>query len=144
MSFSFLPWIYWLSFIFILFFLECQNYQSLSNADRKVSSGNQYLCDNGLATGWYRFQGAAGTRMPTSCTPERKCGTDATGWLRGGHPAVADGRVTRQVCFSWFSNCCLYSDSRWSKYIQVRNCGSFFVYYLSSTPECKLRYCGTD
>jgi len=120
--------------------VECTSYSSLTNGDRKTT----YIiksrqCDRNL-NGWYRFQGAAGTRMPTSCPPEYRCDTDATGWLNGGHPTVADGKVTRQVCFHWFSNCC-----NWSSNIQVRNCGSFYVYHFSGTPYgCALRYCGSD
>lgn len=77
--------------------------------------------------------------MPTACVPINRCNTRATGWLNGNHPTVADGQVTRQVCFHWSSNCCY-----WSTNIQVRNCGEYFVYLLSGTPACSLRYCGTD
>jgi len=124
-----------------LYFSDCQNYQSLTSADRKVTyTFNPYdKCDRGLGPDWFRFQGSAGTRMPTSCPPINRCHTDATGWLNGGHPTVADGQVTRQVCFHWNSNC-----SYWSTNIQVRNCGSFYVYYFNGTPTCSLRYCSTD
>ncbi|XP_022808411.1 fibrillin-1-like [Stylophora pistillata] len=45
---------------------ECQNYQSLTEGDRRITSGNEItICDKGL-NGWYRFEGAAGTKMPTS------------------------------------------------------------------------------
>ena len=124
------------------FFSECQNYQSLNNADRKVTYGNvNGYCDSGLGPGWFRFEGSAGSRMPTTCPPTHRCNTHATGWLNGGHPSVADGQVTRQVCFHWSGNCCL-----WSTNIKVRNCGSLYVYYLSSTANgyCSLRYCGSD
>ncbi|CAH3189906.1 unnamed protein product, partial [Porites evermanni] len=119
---------------------ECQNYGSLNNADRKITYGrpNNY-CDRAIGPGWFRFEGSAGTRMPTSCPPTNRCNTDATGWLNGGHPTVADGQVSRQVCFHWTSGCC-----EWSTTIKVRNCGLYYVYYLSSTPTCHLRYCGTD
>lgn len=79
--------------------------------------------------------------MPTSCVPGYRCGTQATGWLNGTHPTVADGKVTRQVCFRWDS-CC-----QWAINIQVRNCGDFFVYYIDGTPQehpCHLGYCTTD
>ena len=128
----------------MLFFLsssECQNYNSLTAAGRKITSGWGRYCDNTLS-GWYRIQGSAGTRMPTSCPPIKRCNTHATGWLNGGHPTVADGQVSRQACFHWSSNCC-----SWSHYIKVRNCGAFYVYYLNSTPaggHCNLRYCSTD
>ena len=122
---------------------ECQNYGSLNSYTRKItysySSGS--YCDSGIGSGWFRFEGSAGTRMPTSCPPKYICGTTGTGWLNGGHPTVADGQVSRQVCFHWSGNCCY-----WSTNIKVRNCGSYYVYYLNGTPsgQCDLRYCGTD
>ncbi|KAM7431721.1 Immunoglobulin superfamily DCC subclass member 3 [Porites harrisoni] len=49
---------------------ECQNYQSLTAADRKITYTTYHgYCDNSITEGWYRFEGAAGTRMPTSCMP---------------------------------------------------------------------------
>ena len=71
--------------------------------------------------------------MPTSCLPYDMCDTDATAWINGIHPTVADGQVSRQVCFHWTSSCC-----EWSTNIKVRNCGSYFVYYLSGTPASVL------
>ena len=95
-------------------------------------------CDQrDLAPGWYRFQGAAGDKMPTSCVPMRRCGTHAPGWLSGAHPTVAQGIVPRKVCYHWSNKCCL-----WSNNIRIRNCGGFFVYELQKTPVCSLRYCG--
>ena len=123
---------------------ECQSYQTLTSADRKITypTGSNVLCDNQLAHGWYRFLGAAGTKMPTSCTPDHKCSTHATGWLKDGHPTAAEGRVSREVCFSYSSDCCYNGAVN----IQVRNCGSFYVYFLNGTPSssCSYRYCGTD
>ncbi|XP_067047504.1 uncharacterized protein [Acropora muricata] len=122
---------------------ECQNYQVLSNADRKVTNDdNPLLCDNTLGPAWFRFQGDAGTKMPTSCISSNQCGTHATGWLSGAHPEKHEGNVTRRVCFHWSSNCC-----RWSVNIQVRNCSGYYLYYFSGTypgHQCHLRYCGTD
>ena len=78
--------------------------------------------------------------MATSCPPGGRCGAVAPGWLNGGHPTVADGQVSRTVCFYYGNNCC-----EWSTDIYVRNCGSFYVYYFSgSTPSCDLRYCSTN
>ena len=128
----------------ILFFSisECQNYGRLNSYTRKITYRyNHYYCDSGIGPGWFRFEGSAGTRMSTSCSPTNRCGTSATGWLNGGHPTVADGKVSRTVCFHWDSNCC-----NWGRNIIVRNCGSYYVYYLSGTPRshCDLRYCGTN
>ena len=122
---------------------ECQNYGILNSADRKITyNAIRYQCDNGLGPGWFRFQGSAGTRMPTSCPLIEKCDTNVPGWMNGGHPTVADGQVSRTVCWHWRSGCCT-----WSSTIRVRNCGSYYVYYLSSTPnngQCDFRYCSTD
>ena len=78
--------------------------------------------------------------MPTSCTPDWRCGTHATSWLTNGHPSVADGRVSKQVCFSHAGNCC-YGNTR---NINVRNCGNYYVYELVPLNGCYYRYCGTD
>ena len=123
---------------------ECQNYGILNSADRKVTYTTYASnpCDRGLGPRWFRFQGSAGTRMPTLCPPYHRCGAVVPGWLNGGHPTVADGQVNRTVCWHWVSGCC-----DWSSTIRVRNCGSYYVYYLSSTPnngQCDFRYCSTD
>ena len=76
--------------------------------------------------------------MPTSCVPKNRCGTRAPGWMNGVHPTVAEGKVTRKVCYSW-NNCCQASNN-----IEVVNCGLFYVYKLSRRPGCNLRYCGSD
>ena len=125
---------------FSSFVSECRNYGSLTSVTRRTSyNGYYYYCDNNLGPGWFRFQGSAGTRMATSCTSYQRCGTHYTGWLSGGHPSVADGQVTRTVYFRSYYSCYYYSTS-----IKVRNCGSYYVYYLSGTPAgCYLRYCST-
>ena len=128
-------------------FLECQNYQTLSNADRNVTRTSAFTaegkvgCDNNLGPAWFRFQGNAGTKMATSCVDPHRCGTHSTGWLNGAHPTVDEGQVTRKVCFSWSGNCC-----QWSIDILVRDCGDFYIYYINKTPPqhpCHLRYCGS-
>ena len=68
-----------------------------------------------------------------------RCGTARPGWLNGTHPTVAEGVVTRQVCYSSNSNCCYPSNI-----IKVKNCSSYSVYELQRPPPffgC-LRYCG--
>ena len=128
-------------FLVIYFFSlsECQNYGGLNSYTRKITYSYGSYCDSGIGPGWFRFEGSAGTRMTTLCPPGYRCGTHATGWLNGGHPTVADGQVSRQVCFHYSQNCC-----HWSTNIKVRNCGSYYVYYLNGTPNCSLRYCGTN
>ena len=128
---------------------ECNNYIVLSEGDRAqgqiVINESNYRCDrNDLVPGWYRFQGAAGDQMADKCVPTSYCGTKHPGWLSGTHPTVAEGVVTRKVCYHYWHysmygtiHCCYYSNN-----IRVRNCGAFFVYELQKPPTCELRYCG--
>jgi len=115
-----------------------QHYQNLSDAERKYDhvTVNQ-KCDNTL-NGWYRFQGAAGTKMVTTCPPMERCDAVLPIWLSGGHPTVAEGKVTRNVCINNFA-CCDISFS-----IQVKNCGSYYIYKLFDPRKCPARYCSTD
>ena len=121
----------------------CYNYQNLSGADRKSSYvtpiNGPSFCDKSLAEGWYRFVGAAGTKMPTTRVPTHRCGTDKPGWLKTAHPSVKDGEVQGMVCFNDRSTGC-----ETSRVISVKNCRSYFIYKLRQTPGCELRYCGTD
>jgi Notch-like protein len=60
--------------------------------------------------------------------------------MKGTHPTVADGKVTRKVCYTWEGDCCIDSNN-----IKVVNCGQYYVYKLSPPPSgCDLRYCGSD
>ena len=58
------------------------------------------MCDNWLSEGWYRFEGAAGTKMPTTSVDDYHCNTVFSGWLNGAEPTVRDGEVFRTVCFT--------------------------------------------
>ena len=121
----------------------CYNYHNLSDATRKSSHATPEFgpafCDNQLLERWYRFVGAAGTKMPTTRVPAYKCDTNWSGWLNGAHPTVEDGEVSRTVCFSNRPTGCKYSIA-----ISVKNCGSFYIYKLTKPPGCASRYCGTD
>lgn len=117
---------------------ECRRYTKLTDKTRKTTYvTRRKRCDKHLGPGWFRFQGRAGTKMPTKCLSMSRCGTYGTGWLRGTHPSVAEGAVDRTVCFRYRS-CC-----KFSVIIRVRNCGSYYVYHLINTPACTLGYCGT-
>ena len=121
----------------------CYNYHNLSDANRKSSYvtpiSGLALCDEKLPKGWYRFVGAAGTRMPTKRVPAFRCDTDWSGWLDGAHPTVEDGEVSRTVCLSDRSTGCKYVIK-----ISVQNCGSFYIYKFAEPLSCNSRYCGTD
>ena len=120
-----------------LLFLECSSYRILSESDRAQGYWGVVKCDRNVRKGWYRIQGGAGKQIPDTCVPEQQCGTNAPGWLSGGHPTVEQGIVSRKVCFHWYGSCC-----RWSQNIRVRNCSAFYVYELPPTEGCNLRYCG--
>ena len=116
----------------------CKNYTVLIEADR--AQGNTVmnnLDDSDLVTGWYRFQGAAGDGMPDKCVLPYRCGTVSPGWLSGTHATVAEGVVTRQVCYSRGQSCCAMSSI-----IKVKNCSSYSVYELQEPPSSWARYCG--
>ena len=131
------------NFYLILIADPCYNYQNLSDANRKSSyvtpTDEALLCDNSLSEGWYRFVGAAGTKMPTTRAPVFGCRTKYSGWLNGAHPIVEDGEVKQNVCFSEREIGCKYS-----KEIFVKNCSSYFIYKLFLPPGCDSRYCATD
>ena len=84
------------------------------------------FCDEKLTVGWYRFVGAAGTKMPTIRVPANRCGANWSGWLDGAHPIVEDGEFSRTVRFSNRPTGCKYSIE-----ILVKNCGSFYIYKLA-------------
>lgn len=120
---------------------SCSGYIWLNESIRNKNSGGGSNCDSGLS-GWYRFGGGAGIKIATSCVSSSSCGTTASGWMNGAHPTVADGKVTRKICYHYFGNCC-----QWSNNIDVVNCGQYYVYELISTSPvhpCDLGYCGSD
>jgi len=116
-----------------------QHYQNLTDAERKYDYVTvNGKCDNTL-NGWYRFQGAAGTKMVTTCPPIHRCDANFPVWLSGGHPTVAEGEVSKKVCLRKFGKCCDY----WF-FIQVKNCGSYYIYNLTPQTSCPARYCSAD
>ena len=122
----------------------CHRYKTINSSERNIktrSSGSS--CDNSLPIGWYRFQGDAGTRLPTECPPSGRCHTVSPGWLNVTRTPLPPQGVTKQirVCFQGGNkdNCC-----KAQTVIYIKNCNSYFVYKLSPTPGCDLRYCGAD
>ena len=81
--------------------------------------------------------GNAGIFMPNSCLGKGRCNTAMPGWVNGSHPSVAEGNVTRTVCFVSRPSCCHTTAE-----IEIRNCSGFYVYKLVGVPSCPMRYCG--
>ena len=127
--------------MFICLVDGCHNYQNLTDAERKYDHGKTVpsKCDENLCgKGWYRFQGAAGTKMATKSPGTHKCGADYPAWLDGVHPTVAEGTVTRKVCINKGGKCGKES------VVEVKNCTFYYVYKFYECNECNFRYCGTD
>ena len=81
----------------------------------------------------------AGTKIPESSPSSNgnRCGTDASGWVKGSHPTQVGVEVTRKVCFAWDGNNCVDNT-----HISIMLCdGGYHVYKLANTPTCTLRYC---
>ena len=117
---------------------ECVEHRTIDDDSRshRYSASDNNKNDRYLPEGWYRF--VTRTRMNTKCVTSGNnyCNTAYIGYLSQNHPSVEEGIVTRQVCFSYPSYCC-----RYSTYIKVLNCGSFYVYKLKPTPVSWARYC---
>ena len=118
---------------------ECRFYKILKGGDRSVDYKiNKGICDDVLDfNSWYRFMGAAGTQLSTSCVPIHRCGTTYPLWMDGEYPTEDEGRVRRRVCQILWYGCC-----HWKTEISVRNCRGFYVHKFSPPPYCSARYCG--
>ena len=82
---------------------------------------------------WYRFTGAAGTKMPNQSPGRNRCGGDYPGWVRDGNPSIPGVETKDRVCFK--ERC------KKSQKIRILNCGSYLLYKLPNT-EDPVRYCG--
>ena len=126
--------------LFIFLADGCHAYQNLTDAERKYNHGEATSKCDYQRSGWYRFQGAAGTKMATKSPGRDHCGASFPAWLNGDHPKVADGSVKRKVCIHKHD-----SDCDVHRFIDVKNCGSYYVYkFIEIALSCNFRYCGTD
>ena len=102
--------------------------------------GLEYECKSPdwKGSSWYRFDGLGGTKIPEYIVEEEHCNTFAPGWLIGTHPTILGETVERTVCFNGFGDFCGRKTG-----IQIRNCGTYFLYYLEdmSFSTNWYRYC---
>jgi len=128
--------------MFICLVNGCHHYQNLADVERKYDYNTQTgysKCDTQLLyKGWYRFQGAAGTKMATKSPGFKKCGASFPVWLKGTHPTVAEGTVRRYACINKGFECGK------GGFVDVKNCTSYYVYKFYASSGCPFRYCGTD
>lgn len=118
------------------------NYTEIDEPRRSNRSiwevGQVALCDRDLPWGWYRFTSFVGGQMPTSVVSPKRCGTSAPIWINGVHPSEQDGAVDQKACINFFG---INGGCADSFYIKIRNCGTFYVYYLRPTYSCAIAYC---
>ena len=91
-------------------------------------------------TNWYRFKSIYGEEriLEDRClNSTNRCGTVNPGWLLGKHPTIQDGMVKMELKFFF-----IYCGST-SGTVQVRNCGSFYIYNFISIPfwDCNYGVC---
>ena len=118
---------------------QCHSYSVIQDESRNINAIGSNACDTMFlsAPTWVRFVSQSSTtELPTSPTNPNQCGTQVTGWYAGILPTIAQTINNGQVCFSWGTNNC-----QWSNTISVTNCGSFYVYQLTVPPVCSARYC---
>ena len=87
-----------------VFLSECTSYKTINDPTRSVSNqieSKDARCDRGILTSesWVRFTGCGGTAIPNNPPQAYHCGTISPGWIRGAHPAVAEGVVKRKLCY---------------------------------------------
>ncbi|KAI2646304.1 Uromodulin [Labeo rohita] len=118
----------------------CYNYTVLDNPWRSTNYGSGSKCDVSVTwSGWYRhFINNVSAQIPDTCVANGRCGTNYPLWIRGGHPTVQDGVVTRDVCAHGGSYCCGIG----SFPIKVKACsGNYYVYELVTPTQCTSAYC---
>ncbi len=100
-------------------------------------------CDTYLSitAAWYRFSGAAGTRLSTTSVSSYSCGTYYPGWFNGSLPSTVGATASGTVCANVNGNLCYAPYSVNS--ILVTNCDSFYVFFLTPMSTCNSRYCTT-
>lgn len=121
----------------------CHSYSELNNPYRSIAhvatvGVDTMICDVNIISGWYRFVNEVGGEMPEFKIDKYHCGTVAPIWMQPPHPSEADGIVDRTACVNFnnmFGGCLSFT-------IKVKNCSSFYVYYLVPPPfGCNMAYC---
>ena len=97
---------------------------------------------------WYRFDGAAGDRMPNVAPGYRTCGSQMAGWLATPHPAAGQPPTPGTVCFDKdagpFQDCFMESQVHVCACSYDEGATTTYSYKLPAPKKCKAAYCGTD
>ncbi|XP_061171265.1 oncoprotein-induced transcript 3 protein-like [Saccostrea echinata] len=93
-------------------------------------------CDRYKTPGWYKSDEPILDQCPTLSS----CGAIYPVWFNGTLPQVADGVVSGKLCKTGFSSCCVKEYD-----VQIKNCGTYYVYCLPALDACPERFCfGTN
>ncbi|XP_062895372.1 uncharacterized protein LOC134341447 [Mobula hypostoma] len=111
-----------------------------SNCSETRCSG-QWMDDGDLTEGWYRFSSHGNVKIPETTVPFFHCSAWSPGWLKGSHPDVGDGEVTRTICFNWVKDNPQRKTCTKQMDIRIKNCTAYFVYELKPTPGLYSVYC---
>ena len=95
---------------------------------------------------WFRFVEPAGTKLPIgpnarSKKRETPCGTHFTAYLKGSHPTISDGVVSRLRCYvfgKWIDYLCTNIDVAACPNYQQE---IFYIYKLKQINACHYGYC---
>ena len=134
----------------------CLDYFLLSDPERNKNHGYDGigLCDysgdypypspDWQGPRWYKALLYGPTSEPSKIPEDivygNHCNAAAAGWLNGTHPTLFGQTVLREVCFH-YSNDYWGGICAWSTYIQILNCGEYFLYDMVDVPYCSSRYC---
>lgn len=100
-------------------------------------SGSCY-CES--LSGWYRFSGAAGTKILSRPPSVGQCAAVYPAWFNGTLPTTVGGTSIGTGCVNL--NGALCSTSYTIPIVLATNCNTFYAYYIpSSFSYCYVRFC---
>ncbi|KAH3870937.1 uncharacterized protein LOC127868372 isoform X1 [Dreissena polymorpha] len=109
--------------------ITSMGFRHVTNKDCSLNRVTDYR----LVRAWYY----AGPDPILTSPPDQlcRCGANFPIWMNGSLPHPQDGIVSRDTCLKYSTIC----DTRFG--IQVKNCGTFYVYKLPPTREDHTAYC---
>ncbi|KAM5151996.1 uromodulin-like [Mantella aurantiaca] len=117
-------------------FDPCFIHTTLNEPRRSKYYDGDKTCDRDK-TGWYRFVGSGGVRIPEICVLGQNCSTEVPMWISGSHPVPSDG-IVNATAAAYKNGDCFH----WSTTIQIKACPiGYYVYKLDGTQECPQAYC---
>ncbi|XP_056015364.1 uromodulin-like isoform X4 [Ostrea edulis] len=110
-----------------------ENYARTENCKH---DGVHSPCDRYITPGWY----VTDNPILDQCPDLLSCGAVYPVWFNGSLPTSGDGIVTEKLCKTGFFDCCTRTYD-----IQIKNCGTHYVYCLPALDACPERICfGTN